>query len=153
MQNSATLPPYRLRTERRLRLTGVSTTLCLKYSRHGVKGVLELLHHDNASANTAAVTLDFLAASDVQLATHPPYSPDLAPVTGFCSLPPKAAEGKSVSVRRRCPSIFRGRHFGHTQSTLVGCHRQLVLRGWSNVYRLTGISSKGWSRQSGCKCC
>ena len=45
--------------------------------RTGVRGLL--LHHDNASAHTAAVTLDFLAASDVQLVTHPPYSPDFAP--------------------------------------------------------------------------
>ena len=35
---------------------------------------------------TAAVTLDFLAASDVLLVTHPPYSPDLAPCDWFCSL-------------------------------------------------------------------
>ena len=34
--NFAMLPPYRLRTERRLRLTGMSTTVCLKSSRHGV---------------------------------------------------------------------------------------------------------------------
>ena len=39
LQTSATLPPYRLRTERRLRLTGISTTVCLKSSRHGVNGV------------------------------------------------------------------------------------------------------------------
>ena len=38
-----------------------------------------LLNHDNASTHTAALTLDFLAASDVQLVTHPPYSPDLVP--------------------------------------------------------------------------
>ena len=42
-----------------------------------------LLHHDNASAHTAAVTLDFLAACDAQLVTHPPYSPDLAPCDWF----------------------------------------------------------------------
>ena len=37
----AKLPPYRLRTERWLRLTGMSTTVCLKFSRHGVNGVPE----------------------------------------------------------------------------------------------------------------
>ena len=41
-----------------------------------------LLHHDHASAHTAAVTLDFLAANDVQLVTHP-YSLDLAPCDWF----------------------------------------------------------------------
>ena len=42
-----------------------------------------LLDHDNAGAHTAAVTLDFLAAIDVQLVTHPPYSPDLVPCDWF----------------------------------------------------------------------
>ena len=27
------------------------------------------------------------------------------------------------------------------------------LRGWSNVYRLRGASSRNLSRKSGCKCC
>ena len=47
----------------------------------GARGLL--LHHDNASAHTAAVTLDFLAAIDVQLVTHQPYSPDFAPCDWF----------------------------------------------------------------------
>ena len=42
-----------------------------------------LLHHDNASAYTAAATLDFLQENQVQLVTHPPYSPDLAPCDFF----------------------------------------------------------------------
>ena len=42
-----------------------------------------LLHHDNASAHTAAKTLDFLAENSVQLVSHPPYSPDLAPCDFF----------------------------------------------------------------------
>ena len=43
---------------------------CKRRLRTGVRGLL--LHHDNASVHTAAVALDFLAASDVQLVTHPP---------------------------------------------------------------------------------
>ena len=54
---------------------------CTRRNRTGVRGLL--LHHDNASVHTAAVTLDFLTASDVQLVTHPPYSPDLAPCDWF----------------------------------------------------------------------
>ena len=54
---------------------------CKRRPRTGVRGLL--LHHDNASARTATVTLDFLAASDVQLVTHPPYSSDLAPCDWF----------------------------------------------------------------------
>ena len=42
---------------------------CKRRPRTCVRGLL--LHHDNASAYTAAVTLDFLATSDVQLVTHP----------------------------------------------------------------------------------
>ncbi len=62
------------------------TTVCLpevfavienKKPGHGLRGLM--LHHDNASAHTAATTLDFLATRGVQLVTHPPYSPDLAP--------------------------------------------------------------------------
>ena len=49
---------------------------CKWRPRTGVRGLL--LHYDNARAHTAAVTVDFLAASDVQLVTHPSYSPDLA---------------------------------------------------------------------------
>ena len=54
---------------------------CKRRPRTGVLRLL--LHHDNASEYTAAVTLDFLAASDVQLVAHPPYSPDLAPCDWF----------------------------------------------------------------------
>jgi len=52
-----------------------------KCARTGTQGLL--LHHDNVSAHTAAATLDFLAESSVQLVTHPPYSPDLAPFDWF----------------------------------------------------------------------
>ena len=49
--------------------------------RTGTRGLL--LHHDNASAHTAAATLDYLQENNVQLVTHPPYSPDLAPCDFF----------------------------------------------------------------------
>lgn len=45
--------------------------------KKGLRGIL--LHHDNASAHTSALTLDFLHQNGVQLVPHPPYSPDLAP--------------------------------------------------------------------------
>lgn len=38
-----------------------------------------MLHHDNASSHTSARTSDFLSAQNVDLMSHPPYSPDLAP--------------------------------------------------------------------------
>ena len=54
---------------------------CKRRTRTGVCGLL--LHRDNASAHTAAVTLDFLAAGNIHLVTHQPYSPDLAPCDWF----------------------------------------------------------------------
>lgn len=42
-----------------------------------------LLHHDNTSSNTSARTLEFLHDSTIQLASHPPYSPELAPCDLF----------------------------------------------------------------------
>ena len=54
---------------------------CKRCLRTGVRGLL--LHHDNAGAHIAAVTLDSLAASDVRLVTHPPYSSDLVPCDWF----------------------------------------------------------------------
>ena len=38
-----------------------------------------LLHHDNASAHATHFTMNFLRGTPVQLLSHPPYSPDLAP--------------------------------------------------------------------------
>jgi [histone H3]-lysine36 N-dimethyltransferase SETMAR len=49
--------------------------------RTGLRGIL--LHHDNATAHTAARTIDFLNKWKVQLLPHPPYSPDLAPCHFF----------------------------------------------------------------------
>lgn len=41
------------------------------------------LHIDNATAHSAARTLEFLERSRVKLVGHPPYSPDLAPCDFF----------------------------------------------------------------------
>lgn len=42
-----------------------------------------VLHHDNASAHSAKATDAYLKAENVELMTHPPYSPDLAPCDFF----------------------------------------------------------------------
>lgn len=42
-----------------------------------------ILHHDNASAHTASLTKTFLSEKKVELMTHSPYSPDLAPCDFF----------------------------------------------------------------------
>lgn len=38
-----------------------------------------ILHHDNASSHTSRQTSEFLSSQNIELMTHPPYSPDLAP--------------------------------------------------------------------------
>ena len=48
-----------------------------KHPRVGLSGIL--LHHDNASAHATHLTMDFVRGTPVQLLSHPPYSPDLAP--------------------------------------------------------------------------
>lgn len=58
-------------------LPAVFSELRKSRPRSGLRGIQ--LHHDNASAHTAARTLDFLSDNGVQLVTHPPYSPDLSP--------------------------------------------------------------------------
>ena len=72
---------------------------CKRRPRTRVRSLL--LHHDSVRAHTAAVTLDFLAANDVQLVTHPPYSPDLAPCDWFLFL----------SVKRQ----LKGEQFQNTE--------------------------------------
>ena len=86
-----------------------------------------LLHHDNASVHTAAVTLDFLAASDAQLVTHPPSSPDLPPSHWFL-LPSvkRQLKGKQFQNVADARTFFEGVIFGHTPVNVVGCHKQLV---------------------------
>ena len=93
---------------------------CCKWRpRTGVRG--RLLHHDNASAHTAAVTLDFLVVNDVQLVTHQPYSPDWPPVTGFCSLPFKRQlMGKQFQNAEDTRAFFEGVILDIPQSTWSG---------------------------------
>ena len=37
-----------------------------------------MLHHDNASSHTAAITVNFLREHHIKVIEHPAYSPDLA---------------------------------------------------------------------------
>ena len=75
---------------------------------------------------------------------------DNDPCDWFFPFHQKAAEGKAVSERRRCPSILRGRHFGHTPVNVVGCQRQLVWEdgqmctGWGGFLRKAGVDSGLW---------
>jgi len=44
-----------------------------------------ILHYDNEPAHTALSVREFLATKQVTVLEHPAYSPDLAPLTFFCS--------------------------------------------------------------------
>ena len=114
---------------------------CKRHPRRGVHGLL--LHHDNAIAHTAAVTLDFLAAG------HPPTIFTWLSLLWLVFVPfhQKAAEGKAVLGRWICPSILQGRHFGHSPVNVGGCHRQLV---WEDGQVCTGW--EGFLRKSGVDC-
>ena len=93
---------------------------CKRRPRKSVRGLL--LHHDNASAHAAAVTLDSLGASDVQLVTHPPYSLDLAP----CDWILFPSVKREMKGKQNARAFFEGVILDIPQSTAVGCHRQLV---------------------------
>ena len=87
----------------------------------GLHGLL--LHHDNASAHTAARTVDFLHQSGVQLVPHPPYSPDLSPCDFF--LFPK--------VKR----LLKGKRFPNADSAVDAFRdavQQLSVEDWSACF-------------------
>ncbi len=79
-----------------------------------------LLHHDNAPSHTANITLGKIGMSGIQMITHPPYSPDLAPCdfaifpalkqklrgTNHCNIPTVQALTRQV-LRDMDPQIFR----------------------------------------------
>jgi [histone H3]-lysine36 N-dimethyltransferase SETMAR len=59
------------------------TTICLptvfSELRKGNKRRRIILHQDNASSHTAQQTRTYLTTQNVELMSHPPYSPDLSP--------------------------------------------------------------------------
>ena len=100
-------------------LSKVFQVWCKRRPRKGARGLL--FHHDNASAHTAAVTLDFLAASDVQLVTHPPCSPDLAPCDWFLFLSVKRqSKGKQFQNAEDARAFFEGVIWDIPQETWSG---------------------------------
>ena len=70
------------------------------HPRAGLRGIL--LQHDSASAHTAHLTMNFLRATPVQLLTHPPYSPHLAPCDFFLFPTVKRTAWNAVFNAWRC---------------------------------------------------
>ena len=83
----------------------------------------------------------------VQLVTQTPYFLGVAPCD-FFSVPSSEAAvgGETVSGRRRCSSLLRGRDFWHTSVNVVWRHGHVVLKGWPSVCMLRGLLQKKWTR-------
>ena len=73
----------------------------------GVRGLL--LHHNNASTQTTAATLDYTEANGVQLVTQTPYSPDLVPCD-FVPFPQvkQQLKGKQFQGVKEARVFFKG---------------------------------------------
>ena len=92
---------------------------CKRRPRTGVRGLR--LHHDNASVHTAAVTLDFVSAIDIQLVIRPPYSPDLAPCDWFLFYSVKwQLKGKQFQNAKDARAFIEGIILDIPQSTWSG---------------------------------
>ena len=126
---------------------------CKRYPRTGTRGLLLnhdnarglLLHHDNASGHTAAVTLDFLAASDVQLVTHPPYSPDLVPCDWLLFPPIKRQlKGKQFQNAEDARAFFGGVILDIAASTWSG-----VIDSWFERMVKCVQAEEGFFKKSG----
>ena len=88
-------------------LSQVFQKLREKQPRAGLRGFL--LHHDNASAQTTHLRIDFLRGTPVQLLIHPPYSPDLAPCDFFLFPTVKARlRGKRFSSLEDAGAAYQG---------------------------------------------
>lgn len=74
-----TVPLIQQRTVTSQWYTTIGLTTALQEVRKNNPNRRVILHHDNASAHTGKLTLAYLNNENVELMTHPPYSPDLAP--------------------------------------------------------------------------
>ena len=82
-----------------------------------------LLHHDNAPAHTAHLTVQTLNELDVEVLAHPPYSPDLAPCD-FWLFPTLKKE-------------LRGQHFASNDAVTAAVRvklRDLCSNGLQHVF-------------------
>ena len=81
-----------------------------------------LLHHNNASAHTSAITLDYMETNRIQLVTQTLYSPGLAPWVFFLLTQMKQLlKGK----------LFQG--INYAQAFLKGVICDMPLSMWSGA--------------------
>ena len=66
------------------------------------------LHHDNASSHISAQTIAFLNTQNIDLISHPPYNPDLAPNDLFLfSYVKNKMRGQLFSTPEKVVDAFR----------------------------------------------
>ena len=83
------------------------------------------LYHANASSHTSAQTITFLSTQNIDLISHPPYNPDLAPIDFFLFPYVKnIMRGQRFSTTLMCSECKFGRYLkqsGKSAST-IGSH-------------------------------
>ena len=92
-------------------------------SKHPRSELQRLLwHHDNASAYTAAQTMDIFMHNSIQLVTHPPYSPDLA-ACDFLLFPTVKENLKGIRFGTHDDAVnaFDGAVFDLSHGQLANC--------------------------------
>lgn len=77
-----------------------------------------ILHHDNASSHTAHKTTKFLNDENVELMSHPPYSPDLSP-NDFFTFP-------------RIKDLLRGQRFENPEAAVEAYKSAILAMPTSN---------------------
>ena len=82
-----------------------------------------IVHHDNASSHTSAQTTAFLSNQNVDLMSHPPYSPDLAP-NDFFLFPyvKNKLRGQRFSIPEEAVAVFRMHVLEIPQSEWQKCY-------------------------------
>ena len=78
-EHIAIVPLEQHRTINSERYTIICLPVVFQEIRKTNRRRLITLHHDNASSHTSAQTTAFLSTQNIDLMSHPPYSPDLAP--------------------------------------------------------------------------
>ena len=75
----AIVPVEQRRTVNSERYTTICLPVVFQERKENQPPKTDPLYHDNASSHTSAQTTVFLSTKNIDLMSHPPYSPDLAP--------------------------------------------------------------------------
>lgn len=119
----ATIPLQERRTVTAEWYTSVCLPEVITELRSGNSTRRVILHQDNASSHTARRTKDFLDQENVELMSHPPYSPDLSP-NDFFTFP-------------RIKDLLRGQRFPDPEDAVEAFKSAILAMSssdWNNCY-------------------